>query len=272
MKNLFLISLIFLCSVALGQKKEEIKYETKKDISYVKSTETDDYKLARCKLDIYYPTNLTDFATVIFFHGGGLEGGQKDVPQILKGKRIAVVAPNYRLSPKVNHPEYIFDAAEAVSWTVNHIKEFGGDPSKIYISGHSAGGYLTLMLALDKQYLEKFGIDADQFAGYAPLSGQTNTHYTIRKERGLNMDIPIVDQYAPLNNARKMVPPMLLITGDRDLEMLARYVENLHLETILKKMGNENIKLYELNGFDHGTMMEPGCLLLLEMIKKDKNR
>lgn len=181
---------------------------------------------------------------------------------------IAVVAVNYRLSPQAKNPAYIEDAAQAVAWVFKHIAEYGGDPERIFVSGHSAGGYLTLMVGLEKQYLGKYGVDADQLKGLIPVSGQTNTHYTIRKERGLPQNLPVVDQYAPLNQARKGLPPVLLITGDRHLEMTARYEENAHLYAILKSFGNENVKFYELQGFDHGTVVAPACKLLLEFMRK----
>ncbi|MFR7823280.1 MAG: alpha/beta hydrolase, partial [Odoribacter splanchnicus] len=144
--------------------------------------------------------------------------------------------------------------AAAVAWVMKHIGEYGGDPTRVYVAGHSAGGYLTLMVGLDKAYLARYGEDADRLAGLFPVSGQTNTHFTIRKERNIPFDIPVVDCYAPLNRARKGIPPLVMITGDRQLEMTARYEENLHLEVILKALGNDKVTLYELQGFDHGSV------------------
>ncbi|MEG1585944.1 MAG: alpha/beta hydrolase [Bacteroidales bacterium] len=269
MKNLIVILLAFFgCS--LFARDKESSYQQSNDIPYGISVadQSDAYRSERCVLDIYYPTDKKGFKTVLFFHGGGLEGGNKFIPEELKGEGIAVVAPNYRLSPRASHPAYIEDAAEAVRWTMENIGRYGGDSTQIYVSGHSAGGYLTLMLALDTTYLTKRGIHPDQLAGYVPLSGQTNTHYTIRKERGQDMRIPVIDSFAPISHARKMSSPMILVTGDRNKELLARYTENLHLQDILKEMGNPDISLYELNGFDHGTMIAPGCYLLLEMMRK----
>ncbi|ULT27161.1 alpha/beta hydrolase [Sphingobacterium sp. E70] len=94
---------------------------------------------------------------------------------------MAVVAVNYRLSPKEKAPGYIEDAATAVAWAFAHIASYGGDPAKIYVSGHSAGGYLALMVGLDSSYLHKYGVDANRIKGLAPISGQTNTHYTIKR-------------------------------------------------------------------------------------------
>lgn len=259
----FLI-IFFLVPVALCAQD----YVLEENISYVAADEPDAYRRERCKLDVYYPKGMTDFLTVVWLHGGGLEGGSKHIPDELKNQGMAVVAVNYRLSPQAQHPAYIVDAAEAVAWTMKHIGSYGGDADKVFVAGHSAGGYLTLMVALDKSYLAACGVDADRLAGIVPVSGQTNTHYTIRKERGLDQRIPVVDEYAPLNRARVVPFPVLLVTGDRRLEMTARYEENAHLAAVLRALGNDRVTLYELQGFDHGTVLSPACLLLREMVKE----
>ncbi len=262
------ILFIILLATVTGITAQTPKYILKKDIPYIDSSEKDLYKKERCKLDIYYPEGKSGFPTVVWFHGGGLEGGEKGIPEELKNKGIAVVAVNYRLSPRATHPAYIEDAAESVAWVFNNIESFGGNAEQIYVSGHSAGGYLTLMVGLDKSYLQKYNIDADNIRGLIPISGQTNTHYTIRKERSIPMEIPVTDEYAPLNKARKNLPPVWLISGDKELEMTARYEENAHLAAILKSLGNKEVELYEIQGFDHGRVCAPGCYLVIEHIKK----
>ncbi len=262
--RLFFINVILWFCVA-GVFAQE--YDIRKDISYTSTSETDAYKLERCKLDIYFPKDKKDFKTIVWFHGGGLEGGDKFIPEELKEKGIAVVAVNYRLSPRAKNPAYIEDAAEAVAWVIKSIASYGGNPHQVYVSGHSAGGYLTLMVGMDKSYLAKYNVDADMIKGLIPISGQTNTHYTIRQERGLSREIPLIDSFSPLNQVRKDLPPVLLISGDRQLEMTARYEENAHLAAVLKSMDNDVI-LCELQGFDHGTVCASGCSLLLEWLKK----
>lgn len=247
------------------------KYSESDDLSYISESDTSAYRKERCKLDIYYPVGCSrPFKTVIWFHGGGLSSGHKEIPKDLKGKGIAVVAPNYRLSPRAHNPEYTEDAAEAVAWAIKHIRQYGGNPNEVYVAGHSAGGYLTLMLCLDRRLLGKHGIDADSIKGYFPIGGQTATHYTIRQERGISFTSPIVDSYAPLNNVRKLSTRLMLITGDRKLEQMARYEENLYLKAVLEGIGNKEIPLYELNGFDHGEAALPGRLLMMQYINKDK--
>ncbi len=101
-----------------------------------------------------------------------------------------------------------------------------------------------------------------------PISGQTNTHYTIKKERGLPFEIPYIDEYAPITHARKDAPPILLVSGDRNMELAARYEENAHLDAILRAIGHKDVTLYELHGFDHGGVYAPACYLMLDWIKK----
>lgn len=274
MSKKLILSLCFLLStiaVITAQSSIGSNYMLKENIPYISNSEKDTYKVERCKLDIYYPVDKKNFSTVIWFHGGGLEGGEKGIPDQLKNKGIAVVAVNYRLSPRAKNPAYIEDAAESVAWVFNNIASFGGNPDDIYIAGHSAGGYLALMVGLDKSYLNKYNIDANRIKGLIPISGQTNTHYTIKKERGLPFEIPYIDNYAPLTHARKDVPPILLITGDRRLELPARYEENAHLDAILRTLGNKEITLYELQGFDHGEVYAPACYLIIDWIKKYSN-
>lgn len=265
-KNCFL--LLFLLCACLAQAQNT--YRTDRDIAYVSDSETDAYRLERCKLDIYYPENKKDFSTIVWFHGGGLEGGGKHVPKELTDQGFAVVAVNYRLSPRAKNPAYIEDAAEAVAWTFKNIGKYGGRKDRIFVSGHSAGGYLTLILAMDKKYMAAYGADADSVAAYLPVSGQTVTHFTIRKERGLPNGIPIIDEFAPVNKARKDTSPVVLITGDKNLEMADRYEENALLASVLKNIGNRRVNLYELQGFDHGQVLGPACYLIVDYVKRFK--
>lgn len=260
----FIMMVSTLCAMAQP-------YRLVSNINYI-GNDTSVYRKERCKLDVYYPEGRKNFKTVIWFHGGALEGGNKFIPDELKGQGIAVVAPNYRLSPRSKCPDYISDAAAAVAWTVEHIGGYGGNASEIYISGHSAGGYLAMMLALDKSYLAEYGIDADSIKGYIPIGGQAATHYTIRKERGISFSTPVVDKYAPLNNVRVLDTRLWLVTGDRALEQMARYEENLYLKSVLEGIGNKNIPLYELNGFNHGEEVFPGCRLIIKMLDAEDEK
>ena len=99
---------------------------------------------------------------------------------------MAIVGVDYRLLPNVTVKDCIEDAAASAAWVVNNIEKYGGSKDKIFVAGHSAGGYLTSMIGLDKQWLLPYGIDPDkQFAALIPYSGQVITHFARRKEMGL---------------------------------------------------------------------------------------
>ncbi|MBK6283187.1 MAG: alpha/beta hydrolase [Draconibacterium sp.] len=266
---LFLVSILLTLQPQAINAQENQGYLFKENILYRTAVEAnnDEYIAERCKLDIYYPVDKKGLTTVVWFHGGGITGGEKHISEKLKHKGIAVVAVNYRLNPKVNCPAYIEDAAAAVAWTFNHIAEFGGDPAKIVVSGHSAGGYLTSMVGFDKQWLAKYEIDANRIAMLIPFSGHCITHMTIRKERGIPDTQPVVDEFAPLYHVRADAPPLILITGDREREMLGRYEENAYMMRMMKVAGHQKTKLYELDSFDHGGMASPAYEILLEEIK-----
>lgn len=248
---------------------QELTYDLKKSISYYpESTQnTDNYIKERCVLDLYYPKEIDSFATIIWFHGGGLKAGEKEIPSALMEKGYAVIGVNYRLYPKVKAPVYIEDAAAAVAWAFKNIAEFGGNPDAIFISGHSAGGYLASMVGLDKSYLSKHQIDANQIAGLIPFSGHTITHFTVREERGIEGNQPIIDQYAPLYHVRSDAPPLLLITGDRELELLGRYEENAYMMRMMKVSGHKETRILEMQGYDHG-MTYPAFPLLLKEVER----
>jgi acetyl esterase/lipase len=266
--NVFSYSLLPLLTAQHAYSQEgSVKYKLVEDILYRDSVECDEYMLERCRLDLYYPSDQKNFRTVVWFHGGGLRSGEKFIPQQLQNQSFAIVAANYRLFPNVKSPAFIDDAAAAVAWIFHHIEELGGDRSQIFVSGHSAGGYLTSMIGLDRSYLEKYGIAADSIAALIPFSGHTITHFTVREERGIDGTKVVVDEMAPIAHIRKDAPPLILITGDREKEMLGRYEENAYMYRMMRVIGHSNTQLYELQGFDHGGMANPAFYLLRDYIR-----
>ena len=267
MKKIALLLCLF--TIGFSSFAQKMEYDAKSNIQYYNSTtnKSDSYINERCVLDIYYPKNTKGFATIVWFHGGGLTGGSKEIPEALKNKGFAIIGVNYRLSPKVKAAKCIEDAAAAIAWAFNNITNYGGDTSLIFVSGHSAGAYLALMTGLEKKYLQKEGIDANKIAGLIPFSGQCITHFEIRRENGIPEKQPTIDAFAPLYHVRADAPPILLITGDRELEMLGRYEENAYMERMMKLVGHKETKLYELDGYGHG-MAEPAFPLLVNEINR----
>jgi len=261
-----LLLLLFFLFIGLNSFSQQA--ERKNNIFYYPDSTSikDAYIKSQCRLDIYYPKNGKNFATIVWFHGGGITGGSKEIPKALMDQGVAVIGVGYRLSPKAKAPAYIEDAAAAIAWAFKHVAEFGGNNKLIFVSGHSAGGYLGTMVALDKQYLAKYNINANDIAGLIPFSGQAITHFTVRQEMGIKDTQPTIDKYAPLYHVRADAPPMLLITGDREEELLGRYEENAYLNRMMKLAGHKSTRLYELQGFDHGGMAVPAFPLLLKEV------
>jgi acetyl esterase/lipase len=250
-----IISIVLIIGFVFIANAQKTTYELKENVHYYSDSinKTDKYIQERCVLDVYYPKDIKNYATIVWFHGGGLTAGEKAIPEALKDKGVGVVAVNYRLYPKVKAPTYI--------------DSLGGDSSLVFISGHSAGGYLASMVGLDKSWLAKYGSNANKIAGLIPFSGHTITHFTVRKKRGISGTQPIVDELAPLYHVRANAPPLLLITGDRELEMLGRYEENAYLMRMMKVVGHKETELYELEGYGHG-MTEPAFPLLLNEVNR----
>jgi acetyl esterase/lipase len=215
------------------------------------------YERERCRLDLYLPEGAHGYATLVWFHGGSLTAGAKtDVAGL--GRRlaeagVAVAAVNYRLSPRVTFPAYVADAAAAVAWVHAHIAEHGGDPNRVFVGGHSAGGYLTLMVGMDARYLARDGLKLGNIAGLVPVSGQAMTHYTVREERGLPKDVVLADEAAPVHFAREKVPPLLLVWASDDLP--ARAEENLYLAALIRAAGRTRLTTAVMPHRDHGTIM-----------------
>ena len=270
-----LLLLVSVCGCATPQMTERGAVLT--NVLY-KSGVLTDYEQQRCVLDVYAPNSQTGFATLVWFHGGGLTAGSKDgadtkqIARSLARGGVAVVVPNYRLSPRVKFPAYIQDAAAAVAWTRAHIAEHGGDTGRLFIGGHSAGGYLTLMLGLDKHYLQDFGVAPTAVAGLIPVSGQTVTHFTVRAERGLGKHTITADAAAPVYFTRKDTPPMLVLYADHD--MAARAEENAYLVALLQGAGNKRVTGKMVADRTHGSIAnkiagnkDPARHAILDFIK-----
>lgn len=256
----------------LGRQIIDGGYHLTTELLYREETGISAAQNLSCRLDVYAPASQKPFSTVIWFHGGGLTQGDRSIPLALRNQGLAIVTVNYRLSPGVKSPAFIEDAAAAIAWTFRHIGDFGGDPKRIFVSGHSAGAYLTLMCGLDKKWLSRHGVNADDLAGLIPLSPQVITHFTIREERGIEETQPLIDELAPLFHVRKDAPPILLVTGDREKELMGRYEECAYFWRMMKLIGHQSVTLQELDGFDHGRMPEPSFPLLTKFVEEQSRK
>jgi len=245
------------------------------DVPY--RTSGDAYSLERCKLDVYLPAGRENFPLVVWFHGGNLVAGNRqdarNVAEILVANGIGCVVPSYRLSPKATYPAYLEDAAAASAWARTHAANLHADPARVFIGGHSAGAYLSLMLALDPRWLGEAGLSPFDFAGYLPVSGQTLTHVSIRAERHQSPEVGLADEAAPLYHGSTHTPPILLLWGDHDLP--ARAEENALLLARFQAAGNRLVQGHLQKDRDHGSIIDlmtkpddPARLLLLDFVNR----
>ena len=231
------------------------------DLPY-KAGELTPYEVERCKLDLWLPpaSAAQGFSTLVWFHGGGLTQGDKAgvhtrrIGRSLAAEGLAVATVSYRLSPKATYPAYCEDAAAAVAWVRAHIAERGGRPERVFVGGHSAGGYLAAMLAMDARLLARHGLQPTDLAGYIPVSGQMMTHYQIREERGIPKACVVADEAAPIRWVRKDAPPLLVLYADRD--MASRAEECAYFVAALKAAGCKTVRGLQIADRTHNTVAD----------------
>lgn len=177
---------------------------------------------ARQKLDVYRPRlSGGPIPVVIFFYGGSWRGGERAdylfVAEALTSRGYIAVVPDYRTFPEVRFPAFVKDGAKAVRWVVDNITSLGGDPKRLYLTRHSAGGHIASMLTLDERYLAAEGLDSHQLRGTIALAGP----HAFYPSRTANV-APIFAHLADENEARPLVyvdgdeAPLLLLHGDDD--------------------------------------------------------
>ena len=210
----------------------------------------------RCTVFVHRPAD-DGYPVFVYFHGGGLAGGGRGegdpFVQRMVAEGFGVVTAEYRVSPKSRWPAYNQDAAAAVAWTIEHVAEFGGDPGKVFVTGHSAGGYLAAITCLDARRLAAVGHRLDEILGCVPTSGQMLTHFTIRDDKGIDPAQPTIDEDAPLFYAHCVPMPMLCVVGSDD--MPARLEENALMVAVRKANGLE-AELHVEPGRDHCTVKD----------------
>jgi len=134
-------------------------------------------KNERQTLDVYAPAEGKEHPVVFWIHGGGWQTGDKsdvhDKPQAFVTRGFVFVSTNYRLLPNVDMETIIRDVAKSLGWVHNHIAEYGGDPKRIFVMGHSAGAQLAALVCIDDRYLKADGVPFDVLKGCVPVDGDT---------------------------------------------------------------------------------------------------
>jgi len=277
-----------LCIALLSLVTAASAAEVIKDVSYYpkdwRGSGDAEYRDERCKLDVCVPDHEPGekLPVVVWFHGGGLTAGEKNLVREFTQNKILVVTANYRLMPQAKAPDFIEDAAAAVAWAFANVEKHGGDRSRIYVAGHSAGGYLGMMIGMNPKYLERHQLKNTDLAGLFPISGQATTHFAIvaaaqaevGKSRPANFkrDNPItLDEHAPLKYTDQRLPPIHLLCGDPKLEWPARVEENALMAAMIRTVTDHNvIEFRSFEGTDHGSCVPPSVEYICREIGGEK--
>ncbi len=222
-------------------------------------TPRDDFRLvanvpygenARQKLDLYIPVaGSGPRPVVVFFYGGNWQEGSKEiylfVGEALASRGFVVVIADYRLYPEVRYPAFLADAAAATRWTLSHIAEYGGDPARVSLMGHSAGAYNAMMLALDPVWL---GDDRARIKSVVGLAGPYD--FLPLTDPALQIVFSTESDLArtqPITYVDGTAPPVLLATGRLDTVVSPGNVDRLAAR-IREKGGTVETEYYALLG------------------------
>jgi acetyl esterase/lipase len=198
---------------------------------YDRSTDHSYGPESRQKLDVYSPEEAKGRPVVVFFYGGswteGSRGLYRFVGAALAERGIVAVLPDYRLYPQVKFPLFLDDGALAVAWVQKHAQEFGGDPKRIVLMGHSAGAHEAAFLAYDQRVLQKAGARPEWIVGLIGLSGP---YALVPDTKVLNSIFasPYTEaDWQPLRFVTPRAPPTLLVHGTADGVVSIKHAERL---------------------------------------------
>ena len=157
----------------------------------------------------------------MFFYGGRWQDGNRRqyafVGKALAANGIVAVLPDYREYPAVRFPAFVEDAARAVAWARQHAQALGGDPSRLYVAGHSAGGHIAALLGTDARYLRAQGFAPRDLAGVIAIAGPHDfLPITEADIAGIFGPPERYPDSQPVNFVDGDEPPFLLLHGSDD--------------------------------------------------------
>ncbi len=208
-----------------------------------------------CRLDLYLPPS-NGFDTIVYFHGGGLTGGHKndyyyvEMAERFAEKGIGFASVEYRRYPTAKYPDFLEDCAAATAFIQKKIGEYGGN-GKIYISGQSAGAWISLMLCFNGSFFKDADVDTSTILGYIIDSAQATSHFTViqKEEEGVDDLTQRIDKFAPLYyvNKETSFPKMFLIFYENDIP--CRPEQNMLLyKTLLAYNPQAKVEYLQLPG------------------------
>ena len=233
----------------------EAKQHVWLDVDYISSV---DYADGKDRLDVFMPESAEMAPILVFFHGGGLVTGNKQFWALSSrgvSEGYGIVLPNYRLSPSVEYPKHVEDAAAAVSWVFRNISRYGGNPEEIYVGGHSAGAYLAAVLSTQPAFLLEHGIDLSVVRGTLLLSPflEVESLATFRESaESIWGTAPEVWRRSTVRvDHPKATPPFLLIYADGDDDWRKQQI--LDFEKALLAAGAPKPERFQLEAHTHNS-------------------
>jgi acetyl esterase/lipase len=186
---------------------------------------------ARQKLDVYAPKRPDHRPVVIFFYGGSWSAGEKSnyafLGAALAERGYVTVIPDYRLYPKFRFPTFVEDGARAIAWAQQHARDFGGDPDRLVLMGHSAGAHIAALLALNPSYLAAAGVRPHSIAGFIGLSGPYALAPDTDRLHAIFGAPYTPSDWQPVRFAGPTAPPALLLHGADDNLVHSAHTEKL---------------------------------------------
>ncbi|MEO6018351.1 MAG: alpha/beta hydrolase [Polaromonas sp.] len=176
----------------------------------------------RQRVDVYQPHGASPGAPlVVFFYGGSWSSGERAdyrfVGEALASHGIVTVVADYRLSPAFRYPAFVQDSARAVHWALDHAADYGADPARVFVMGHSAGAYNAAMVALDPRWLAAEGLKPARLAGWIGLAGPYDFLPIGDRLTQVAFDWPATPADSqPLAHASRTSPPALLLAPVND--------------------------------------------------------
>jgi len=228
------------------------KVEVHKDLPYVAGPDVS----SRQRLDVYCPVGRTDAPVLMYVHGGGWQVGSKffirHIGNTFARHGIVTACVNYRLSPSVKHPAHIRDVARAFDWVRKNVRRYGGNPDDVFVGGHSAGGHLAALLALNERYLAEVGRSSDEIVGVIAISGLYRVGATSLVFRGFEPDARALVDASPEFHVDENQPPFLVIYAQNDLPLLD--IQAIALAMQLERHGTP-VRLLRAENRGHATLV-----------------
>jgi len=211
----------------------------------------------RHRLDLYLPKGQIDFPVLVFAHGGGWHGGNKELygpfAELVARNGIGAVTINYRLSPQARFPAHVEDVARAFAWTYANIAHYGGRTDQIIVGGHSAGGHLISLLATDERYLQAEKLTAKDIRGVVSVSGV----YSLNDIYGMYGSIFGRDRSdrrdaSPMSHVHDHEPPFLILYAVKDLPTIEKVSEHFYEEL---KNAKCDVRIQKISDRTHLSLM-----------------